>query len=63
MVRSFFGPCRSDWTVQVSKRGRSEMSMEERIALDIQYAQKHDLKTDLRILLATPFSFIQQEDV
>ena len=48
---------------QVSKRGRSEMSMEERIALDIQYAQKHNLITDLRILLATPFCFIQQEDV
>lgn len=59
----FLAPAGLTGLWQVSKRGRSEMSMEERIALDIQYAQKHDLKTDLRILLATPFSFIQQEDV
>lgn len=45
---------------QVTRKGKFDMSAEDRIQLDINYAQNHCLKSDLRILLNTPLSVIQQ---
>ncbi|MDJ1501463.1 sugar transferase [Xanthocytophaga agilis] len=48
---------------QVSKRGKGNMSEEERIALDNNYAQNHSLKRDLGILLRTIPALFQKESV
>jgi exopolysaccharide biosynthesis polyprenyl glycosylphosphotransferase len=39
-------------------RGRSELSFEEMIALDVEYIRSWSLWLDLKILLATPFAVI-----
>lgn len=48
---------------QVTKRGQSDMSTEERIGLDIVYAQSHDVWNDFRIIRKTFGAFIQHENV
>jgi lipopolysaccharide/colanic/teichoic acid biosynthesis glycosyltransferase/CheY-like chemotaxis protein len=59
----FLAPAGLTGLWQVSKRGHSDMSTEERIGLDVQYSQKHDLWTDFRILFKTLTAFIQKENV
>jgi lipopolysaccharide/colanic/teichoic acid biosynthesis glycosyltransferase len=48
---------------QVSKRGKGNMSEEERIALDVEYARTYSLRQDVRILLRTVPALFQQENV
>lgn len=48
---------------QVRKRGRAEMSVEERIGLDIHYAKRCNMMMDLRIILQTPKVLIQENNV
>jgi lipopolysaccharide/colanic/teichoic acid biosynthesis glycosyltransferase len=48
---------------QISKRGKDNMSAEERIALDIQYSENYSFWYDLKIILKTPFAMFQEEDV
>lgn len=48
---------------QVTKRGKSDMSTEERINLDITYAQNCDVWDDFRIMRRTFGAFIQNENV
>jgi len=48
---------------QVTKRGRSHMSVEDRINLDIVYAQNNNTWSDLRIMRQTLGAFIQHENV
>lgn len=48
---------------QISKRGKKEMSAEERIQLDIDYAKKYSVRMDLKILLKTLPAMIQDEQV
>lgn len=48
---------------QISKRGQKEMSAEERIALDIQYARANSFANDLQIMLKTPKAMIQKDNV
>ncbi|MEO0723002.1 MAG: sugar transferase [Bacteroidota bacterium] len=48
---------------QVSKRGKGEMSEEERKALDITYAQQYNFWLDLEILWKTLPAAVQQENV
>lgn len=48
---------------QVKKRGRSDMSVEERIGLDIDYAKKYNMMMDLKIILQTPKVLIQENNV
>jgi lipopolysaccharide/colanic/teichoic acid biosynthesis glycosyltransferase len=59
----FLAPAGLTGLWQVSKRGHSDMSTEERIGLDVQYSKKHDLLTDFRILFKTFTAFIQKENV
>lgn len=61
--RRFLAPAGLTGLWQVSKRGRSDMSVEERIALDIEYAKNYSVWTDLKILFRTLTAFIQKEDV
>ena len=59
----FLAPAGLTGLWQVSKRGGDDMSAEERIALDVTYAQKNSFWFDLKLLLRTPFSMIQKENV
>ncbi len=59
----FIAPAGLTGLWQVTKRGRADMSVEERIGLDVRYAQKHSLKMDLHILLKTIPAMIQKENV
>ena len=59
----FLAPAGLTGLWQVTKRGGNEMSADERIGLDVTYAQNHSFWYDLRILLKTPFAIIQKENV
>lgn len=48
---------------QVTKRGKKDMSEEERIALDIEYAQNFSFWLDLKIVLKTFPALFQSENV
>lgn len=48
---------------QISKRGQKEMSAEERIALDINYARHNSFLHDFQIMLKTPKALIQKDNV
>jgi lipopolysaccharide/colanic/teichoic acid biosynthesis glycosyltransferase len=48
---------------QVKKRGQADMSVEDRINLDIDYARKYNMLMDLKIILQTPKVLIQDSNV
>lgn len=48
---------------QVSKRGKSDMSVEERISLDIRYATDNSFMEDIKLILRTLPALRQKEDV
>ena len=48
---------------QIKKRGKSEMSIDERIELDISYARKASLLYDFWIMAKTPAAIFQKNDV
>jgi lipopolysaccharide/colanic/teichoic acid biosynthesis glycosyltransferase len=48
---------------QVKKRGQADMSVEDRINLDINYAKKYNMLMDLKIILQTPKVLIQDSNV
>jgi lipopolysaccharide/colanic/teichoic acid biosynthesis glycosyltransferase len=48
---------------QIKKRGRADMSTEERISLDISYARNSNLLYDLWIMAKTPKALLQKSDV
>lgn len=59
----FLAPAGLTGLWQVSKRGRADMSMEERIALDIEYSKNPSIWADLSIILRTFGALVQKEDV
>ncbi len=59
----FLAPAGITGLWQVTKRGHADMSAEERIALDIDYARNHSLLTDLSIILRTFSAVVQNEEV
>jgi len=59
----FIAPAGITGLWQISKRGQKEMSAEERIALDIDYARHNSFVQDLQIMLKTPKALIQKENV
>lgn len=59
----FLAPAGLTGLWQVTKRGRADMSDEERIALDITYARNHNIWMDLNIILKTFHAIVQKEDV
>lgn len=48
---------------QVRKRGQADMSVEDRINLDIDYAKKCNMMMDFKIILQTPRVLIQDSNV
>ena len=62
-VQRFLAPAGMTGLWQIKKRGNPNMSVQERINLDIDYANQHSFFYDLRILLCTPKVLIQKADV
>ena len=59
----FMAPAGITGLWQIKKRGRADMSAQERIHLDISYARRSNLVYDLWILANTPGALIQKTDV
>ncbi|TWI95536.1 sugar transferase [Mucilaginibacter frigoritolerans] len=62
-VLRFSAPAGITGLWQVEKRGKGEMSEEERLMLDNKYAQSHSLKYDLKLILRTIPALLQKESV
>jgi len=59
----FMAPAGITGLWQVKKRGTKEMSVEERISIDIDYAGRCSFATDLWIIVNTPSALLQKENV
>jgi lipopolysaccharide/colanic/teichoic acid biosynthesis glycosyltransferase len=59
----FMAPAGITGLWQVKKRGNKDMSVEERINIDIDYASKCNFVTDLWIIANTPSALFQKENV
>jgi len=59
----FMAPAGITGLWQVKKRGTKEMSVEERISIDIDYADRCSFYTDLWIIVNTPSALLQKENV
>jgi lipopolysaccharide/colanic/teichoic acid biosynthesis glycosyltransferase len=59
----FLAPAGITGLWQVTKRGKKEMSEEERMDLDITYAKKYSLLMDFRILIRTIPALLQKQSV
>jgi lipopolysaccharide/colanic/teichoic acid biosynthesis glycosyltransferase len=62
-IGRFLGPAGLTGLWQVTERGKKGVSADSRCQLDIQYAETHNFWLDLKILLKTPLSAIQVENV
>jgi lipopolysaccharide/colanic/teichoic acid biosynthesis glycosyltransferase len=59
-AQRFLAPAGMTGLWQIKKRGREDMSVEERISLDIDYANKSNFMYDLWIMANTPSAIIQK---
>lgn len=59
----FLAPAGITGLWQVTKRGKDNMSQEERIALDMEYAMKNSFWLDIKILFSTVPALLQRERV
>ena len=59
----FIAPAGITGLWQVSRRGKGDMSEEERKALDVEYAREFSMKKDLEIILKTFPALFQKENV
>ena len=62
-VGRFLGPAGLTGLWQVTERGKDNVDPENRVKLDIEYAQNHSLWMDLEILVKTPIAALQHENV
>lgn len=59
----FLAPAGITGLWQITKRGKDNMSEDERIALDMEYAMKNSFGLDMKILLSTIPALLQKEKV
>jgi lipopolysaccharide/colanic/teichoic acid biosynthesis glycosyltransferase len=59
----FMAPAGITGLWQVEKRGKGEMSSEERMMLDNSYAENHSFLNDIRLILKTIPALFQKENV
>jgi lipopolysaccharide/colanic/teichoic acid biosynthesis glycosyltransferase len=59
----FLAPAGITGLWQITKRGKDNMSPDERIALDMEYAMKNSFWLDIKILLSTFPALLQKEKV
>ena len=62
-VERFSAPAGITGLWQVNKRGKADMSTEERINLDITYSKNFSFYYDLKIMVKTPMAIFQKSDV
>jgi lipopolysaccharide/colanic/teichoic acid biosynthesis glycosyltransferase len=62
-VLRFAAPAGITGLWQVEKRGKGEMSEDERLMLDNTYAQNHSFKNDIKLILRTIPALLQKENV
>lgn len=62
-VERFMAPAGITGLWQIKKRGKAEMSVDERISLDISYARQANLLYDFWIMAQTPGALLQKSDV
>lgn len=62
-AQRFLAPAGITGLWQIKKRGQPNMSVQERIDLDIDYANQHSFFYDMRILMNTPRVLMQKADV
>jgi lipopolysaccharide/colanic/teichoic acid biosynthesis glycosyltransferase len=62
-AQRFLAPAGITGLWQISKRGKKDMSVEERIALDIDYSRQHSFTYDMWIMANTPKALIQKDNV
>ncbi len=62
-VERFMAPAGITGLWQIKKRGREEMSIDERISLDISYARKSNIIYDFWIMFNTPKALLQKSNV
>lgn len=62
-AKRFLAPAGITGLWQITKRGKSDVSEEERIKLDIDYADNASLSYNLKILISTIPAMIQKEEV
>jgi lipopolysaccharide/colanic/teichoic acid biosynthesis glycosyltransferase len=62
-VERFMAPAGMTGLWQIRKRGKADMSTDERIELDISYARKSNLLYDFWIMAKTPSALFQKTDV
>jgi lipopolysaccharide/colanic/teichoic acid biosynthesis glycosyltransferase len=62
-VERFMAPAGITGLWQIKKRGKAEMSVEERIELDISYARRANVLYDFWIIAKTPQALFQKSDV
>ena len=62
-VERFMAPAGITGLWQIKKRGNADLSVEERISLDISYARKNSMMYDLWIMAHTPAALIQKTNV
>lgn len=61
-VERFMAPAGITGLWQIKKRGKPDMTVEERISLDISYARKSSLMYDMWILAQTPAALFQKSN-
>jgi lipopolysaccharide/colanic/teichoic acid biosynthesis glycosyltransferase len=61
-AKRFLAPAGMTGLWQIKKRGKKEVSMEERINLDIDYANNYSFMYDLWIMASTPSALIQKSN-
>ncbi|MFX4925845.1 sugar transferase, partial [Acinetobacter baumannii] len=59
----FMAPAGITGLWQVEKRGKGEMSEEERLMLDNKYAENHSFINDIKLILRTIPALLQSESV
>jgi lipopolysaccharide/colanic/teichoic acid biosynthesis glycosyltransferase len=59
----FLAPAGITGLWQISKRGKKEMSVQERIDLDINYANRNSFRYDMWLMINTPKALIQKDNV
>ncbi|RFM30631.1 sugar transferase [Deminuibacter soli] len=62
-AQRFLAPAGITGLWQIKKRGQPNMSVQERIDLDVNYANRHSFLYDMRILINTPKVLMQKADV
>ena len=59
-AKRFMAPAGMTGLWQIKKRGKKDMSVEERITLDIDYAEKYSFLYDMWIMANTPSALLQK---